>query len=99
METGDEGLFATASHMTSRQSALQQAALWPAIVSLKGALLSQWCGAGGPTPDMFSGVVRYLARIPELHLRELEPLLTWGYGVSWGCTCVSCSLFPHGDMG
>ena len=81
-------IMASAGRVTSKVPipSLQQAALWPAIVCLREALLSQWQSNGRPSIDRLDGLVGYLVRIPGLHLREMEPLMAWKHevGVWWG---------------
>lgn len=78
---------------------LQRAALWPAIVWTRKALLSQWRQDDDrPSLDRLDGLVGYLARIPGLHLCELEPILMWKHGVGDRCVLM-CYCMLMGDGG
>ena len=90
VNSGDLGPVASACDCTSKSPthrslhpSLQRAALWPAVVCLKEALLSQWQSGERPSLDVLDGLVGYLARLPGLHLCELESVLTWRYEVGF----------------
>ena len=78
---------------------LQGVALWPAIVCLRKALLSQWVNGIDSSPKRLDALVGYLTRVPGLHLAELEPILAWEHRVSSRAReeC-SCGPTMHFDL-